>query len=279
MSVTGPALTDDVFAELTFGDKLSLSKVLFRSYGLTVMALMLLAFLVLGLIVLAGLSGMGFTRELALGIFQGDDVVVESLFGSSPWVVLLFMAAGLVTQFILIGLDALVLIYIDTQGPASATLVFLSPWKRFGTIFLGLLLWAIIYILTQLFLGIFEQFPVLGLAIAIGLALAFNIFLDCARFYIADMVLCQNQQLALTEAVAGPVSVVVNNTRSWLAAYGFMIIIYLVLFVILTIGMAAELLILTICSILALVVASVYSFFLFGVTYRQSLARYRLLKG
>jgi len=278
MSVTGPALTNDVFAELTFGDKLSLSKVLFRGNGLTVLVLLSLGFLVLGLLVLAGLYSMGFTLEQARNLIQGVEAL-ESLSSLYPRISLLFIAAGLMTQFIFIGLDALILTYIDTQGPASATLVFLSPWRRFGPIFLCLLLWVGIYILIQFFVGVFGQIPVLGVALAIGLGLALNIVLDCARFYIADTVLCQNQELRPTEAVAGPVSVVLNNPLPWLAAYGFMIGIYGVLFVILTIGQAVGFLILIFCALLALVAASVYSFFLFGVTYRQTLARYRLLNG
>lgn len=273
MSVMGPTLSNEDFAGLTFGDKLSLSKVLFRSYGLTILGLMVISGLVLGLFAWFSFNWLGVTTELLVDISNGT-VVLESISGLLMGVLCLFMAIALITQFIFIGLNTLILTYIDSEGPASVTRVFLAPWARFGTIFVCLLFWLGVYFLVQLVLEVLGQIPVLGLVIKLGLSVAYSIVINCATFYIADKVVCQNQTLAPSEAVARPVSIVLNNYGSWLATFGFVFAVYLPLIAVCVLGIYLKFPVLIIFGALVLMLASVYITFLYGVTYKQTLASY-----
>lgn len=268
-------LSNDDFAALTFADKLSLARALCRSYGLTVWALIMAAGLTLGCLGLAGFSWLGLSAEALVSLSNGS-MAMESMAGQLMGVFLLILLFSLLMQVMMIGLNILVLLYIDNQPPASAVPVFLSPWARFGPIFLCLLLWLALSMSLQMALAVLGQIPGLGLVIELGLSVAYSIASNCAMFYIADKILGRNEELPPIEAVLRPLAIVANKPLAWLGAFGFMLALYLPFAAIALLGLTQGGLIVALVGGLGLTAASVFILFLFGVTYRQTLAQYEL---
>lgn len=268
-------LSNDDLAALTFADRLSLARALCRGYGLTVWALIMTAGLALGCLALAGFSWLGFDPGTLVGLSNGS-ITVESIAGQLMGLFLLIMASSLLMQFMLIGLNSLALLYIDNQPPASAASAFLSPWARFGPIFLCLLLWLALSMLLQMSLAILGQIPGLGFVIELALSVAYSIASNCAMFYIADRILVRNENLPPIEAVLRPLAILTYKPLAWLSAFVFMLAIYLPFAAIALLGLTKGGLIVALVGGLGLTAASVFIIFLFGVTYRQTLAQYEL---
>lgn len=271
-------LSNDDFAALTFADKLSLSWALFRGYGLTVWALLMAGGLVLGFLALACFFWLGFSPEILVGISKGS-VAVESMAGQLMGLFLLVMVAGLLMQFILIGVNCLVLLYIDNQAPPRAAPAFLSPWTRFGPILLCLLLWMALSIMLQMVLAPFDLIPGLGFLVTLVMSVGYSIASNCAMFYIADRVLVRNEDLPPNEALSRPLAIVGHKPLAWLSAFVFMLAIYLPLAAIIgLLGLIKGGLIVALVGGLGMTAASVFVIFLLGVTYRQTLAQYEQAK-
>lgn len=275
MPEKGPMLSNDDLAALTFVDKLSLSRALCRSYGPTVWAMIMIGGLALAFFALACFSWLGFSPELLVSISNGSTAM-ESIAGQLMGLFLLILAASLLMQLLLIGVNTLVLLYIDNQAPANAVPVFLSPWARLGPIFLCLLLWLTLSIMLQMLLAVFGRIPGLGFLIELVLSVGYSIASNCAMFYIADKILGRNEELPPTEAVLRPLAIVANNPLTWLSAFVFMLAIYLPFAAIGLLGLAKGGLIVALVGGLGLTAASVFVIFLFGLTYRQTLAQYEL---
>lgn len=273
MSEKGPMLTDDDFAALTFGDRLSLSMALCRSYGLTVWALVMAGGLAWGFFVLICFSWLGLNSETLIGLLNGS-IMPESAPDQIIRLLLLAAGSGLVIQVLLIGLNSLALFYIDNRTPSSAVAVVLSPWLQLGSIFLCLLLWLGVSLLLQSVLGLFVQIPRLGLLIELVLMSGYYIVSNCAMFYIADKVICRAEEPPPLETVIRPLAIVANSPSAWLGAFALMLSIYMPLAFIGLKGLMAGASFAALVGLLGLTGASVYTIFLFGVTYRQTLAQY-----
>lgn len=273
MSEIGPMLSDDDFAALTFGDRLSLSLALCRSYGFTVWALVMVGGLVWGFFVLTCFSWLSISPETLIGLATGS-IRPESAPDQIIRLLMLGAFSGLVMQLLLIGLNSLALFYIDNRTPPSAVAVVLSPWARLGPIFLCLLLWLGVSLLFQSLVGLFAQVPGLGLLIELALTSAYYIVSNCALFYIADKVICRAEEPPPVETVLRPLAIVANNPSAWLGAFAVMLSIYLPLAVIGLKGLMAGAPFAALVGLLVLTAASVYTVFLLGVTYRQTLAQY-----
>lgn len=273
MSEIGPMLSDDDFAALTFGDRLSLSLALCRSYGLTVWALVMGGGLVWGFLVLTCFLWLGLSPEILVGLATGS-VLPESVSDQIIRLLMLGAISGLVMQLLLIGLNSLVLFHIDNRTPPSAVAVVLSPWARLGPIFLCLLLWLGVSLLFQTIVGLFAQIPGLGLLIELTLTVAYYIVSNCALFYIADKVICRAEEPPPVETVLRPLAIVANNPSAWLGAFAVMLSVYLPLAVIGLKGLMEGALFVALVGLLGLTAASVYIIFMLGVTYRQTLAQH-----
>lgn len=273
MSEIGPMLNDDDFAALTFGDRLSLSLALCRGYGLTVWALVMAGGLVWGFLVLSCFAWLGLSQEFLIGLATGS-VMPESASEQIIRLLMLGAVSGLVMQLLLIGLNSLALFHIDNRTPPSAVAVVLSPWARLGPIFMCLLLWLGVSLLFQSMVGLFAQIPGLGLLIELILTSAYYIVSNCAMFYIADKVICRAEAPPPVETVIRPLAIVANNPLAWLGALALMLSVYLPLAVIILKGLMAGAPFAALVGLLGLTAASVYTIFLLGVTYRQTLAQY-----
>lgn len=275
MSAPGPILTNDDLAALTLADKLSLVWALWRGYGLTVWALIMAGGLALGFLALILLFWHSFGSPTMID-GSNDYLMLKFLAGKFFWLFLLMLVFSLLMQIMLVGLNTLVLLYIDNKPPASAASVFLSPWARFGPIILCLLLWLALSIpfhLAQVTLG---QISGLGFVIELPLTLAYSIVSNCAMFYIADKILRGHEKLSPVDAVLRPLAIVANNPLAWLSAAVFILAIYLPLAAITLQSLVKGGLIVALGGGLGLTAASVFLLFLFGVTYRQTLAQYGL---
>lgn len=273
MDPAGPMLSGDDLAALTFSDKLSLSWALCRGYGLTVLGLLLTSGLALGFFLAVGFSQTGLTLATLMEI-AGGAVPPDQIAGQLAGLLLLVVVAGLVMQFCLIGLNALVLRYIDNQLPVGAVTVFLSPWARVGPILLCLLPWLGLYFICQIVIGIFGAVPPLRFLVELALSIAYSLASNCATFYIADKILGRGEALPPREAVSRPLEIVRHNPRSWLGAFFFICALNIPLLVLAVIGVTRGLTGLALVGGIGMTAVSMFALFLFGVTYRQALAQY-----
>lgn len=273
MSGTGPTLTSADFAALTFGDKLSLALALCRSYGLAVWGLLMAGILVLSFLFLNGLSWLGFTPAIWIGLADGS-IAAESMSSLMMGLFCLRIIAALMMQFMLIGANTLVLLYLNNQAPLSVVQAFCLPWTRFGPVFLCVLLWLALVLLAQKFIATFGGNTDLAHLLEMGLALAFSIINNCALLYIADKIVRRHEHLSPIEAVLRPLAIVANKPLAWLGVFVFIMAIYMPLVRISLMSLERGLLVVALGAALGLSLASVYAIFLLGITYRQTLAQY-----
>jgi len=256
MSSTGPMLSDDDFAQLSFNDKLRLSWALFKGYGLRLLGFMLVASIAFGFL---GAMMMNF-------IAVSQQTIVSFVLG------LVFVMAVLYAFFML-GLNALVLRYAEGDEPEAVLPLILSPWTRLGPVLSAVLTWLLLVIVYELVWALPGGLPYLGPVIRVLSGVLLSVFVNCALFHGADNLSEINPTVSLT----GTWLLVSRNFSAWLQAVFTLLLANLPgIAMIFWVGSRALLsggnLMPLLPGLFYCLAVTVYGLFLLALTYRQSRA-------
>lgn len=262
------------FSAMSYGDKLSLTLELIKSYGLVIFLVLLVGFILL--VAVSLLIG------LALN-FGGDRLLVSFLEASSTngrtiGAFLLFtlirMSVMLLSGFFYVGVFSLVLRYIDGLPPEEGVVSqVLNPWHNFWQVFLGLLVWLLIYSAAVVILSALGQLPLLGLPLGIARLILFCGLSGCVLLYMADA-----EGPSLGQALSTPLLILRDNFGRWVGAALTALALYVpaVFFLTFLMASAAGSLVINICLLLFFAVyftvALIFILFFFGLTFRQGYA-------
>ncbi len=269
MTLSAPMLDDRDFAQLTYGDRLGLSKALSKSYGLMV-----------GLVVVFGCA---LLLAFAGVLFSLSGFSLEALQGETPGLpaagFAAFFVVAVLSQVLVVGLNRLLLFLTEGRQPDGGVLpILLSPWARFSPVFLSILLWLLLTVAFQMVFGFLGQLPGLGLLLDLAASLILSMVTNCAMLYIADRL----EDLSPADAVLGTLRIVGRNFSRWLGAMVTLVALYVPGLVLVAIG--AHLFLsgsatglgagaLLIAGLAAVLVAAIFGFFFLAVTYRHTKGR------
>lgn len=269
MTHSGPMLNDRDFAQLTYGERLGLSRALSKSYGLMV-----------GLVVVFGCVSLFVVAGL---LFSLSGFSLEALQGETPTLpaagFAAFFVIALLSQILVVGLNRLLLFLTEGRQPDGGPLpILLSPWARFSPVFLSILLWLLLTVAYQMIFGLLGRLPGLGLVVDLVASLVLSMVTNCAMLYIADRL----DDLSPVDSVVGTLRIVGRSFLRWLGAMVTLVALYVPGLVLLVLGAhmfingagqslgAAALLL---AGLLAVLVAAIFGFFFLAVTYRHTKGR------
>lgn len=270
------------FATMTFGQKISRAISLSKQNGLTVFLttfLGYLALLILSVILIMVVVGSPIALLGAAGASEGlaSAGAVGSIFGMlvvSIVIVFLF-------QFFVIGIYSLMLRYVDGEQVNSVIEVVLSPWRRFGSIVVSVILWLIISFICSIALSLVALIPILGWLVYLAGTLILTMAMTCAMFYIAD-----KGQLNPVDAVMQPFRMVTGKFFSWLGAMVFLGIVLMIPIAIIAAictmifgASSGGFIVMTLLMLLYAAVCSIFCFFFMALTYKQSKAPSAMVTG
>jgi hypothetical protein len=172
----------------------------------------------------------------------------------------------------MIGINSLVLCYVDGEQPDSVLGVVLSPWSRFTSIVLSVVLWLVINFGCSLILSLIALIPILGWLVYIAGSIILSMAMFCAMFYIAD-----KGQLNPADAIMQPFRMVTGNFWRWLGSMAFLGIVMLLPMAILMFigamifgGSSGGMIFTILLLIIYCAVCSIFGFFFMALTYKQS---------
>jgi len=253
---------------MTLEEKIKLAFSLTKSHALTLFLVMLVGWLALYILMFIGMLIFGLSPFLLGGS--------EPSGGSLAFMILGMLATGVVViflgQFFMIGVNALTLQYVDGERPPIISTV-MSPWARFGTVVLCVLLWLILNIAFQIAAGVVSIIPILGWLAAFAGMIVFGMIMICALFYMAD-----REEVRPLESVELPIKMVFSSFMTWLVAVVVSLVAYIpvgiiIFVVLLVVGAMGSTVLLFLASlfVLACIVAvSVFNIFVMALTYRQT---------
>lgn len=262
-------------AKLTFGEKINLAKELAKNYGLTIFVAMLTGLIVIGLVSIVMMSFVDFSLLTGSG-FNGR-LLLRFIPGAA-----FFMAViGFIGLLFAIGINSLILQYIDAYEPYSIFSVVMAPWAKLGTTMTpGLLLWVGAHLICAFMMGLASMIPLFGAVIASLGYMFFLLVACCAGFNFADLVVNRDEDLSAWEAVCHPCALVKNNLAIWLSVFAVIVLLSLPADLLLGLGafmaMGGRSGFFAICLGLAMIyflITSIFMAFFVALTYRQSRAQ------
>lgn len=275
MAWNSAVMTDDDFSRMTFFDKASLALELTKSYGLNILALLLVIALMVGLVagvftalVVASVSGAG------SGSLGAGSVVLLILVGLVFFVLML-----LVWPMLGISLKLLVLHYVNgDEMPGGVFGAVSAPWSRLGFFVLCLLLWLAVNVAVQMVSSVLGLIPILGFLVLLAIYIFYYMVYNCAITFMADRGLYRADVSDPTRAIVDPFKMIKNNIGLWIGAYLAMMVLYLPAVILSGLGFYfMEIsdnfglgLICVLLAVASLLPASIYDLFFMTITYKQT---------
>lgn len=151
------SLSDVDFAKLTFGEKMSMAKDLAINYGLTIFLVLLLGTILIGLLSLAITLSMDLSVFSVSGPGIGSSMVLRLGLGVA--------VIGFICLLFAVGVNTLILYYIDGNEPNSIFAIVMEPWVNLGSVISNVLLWLGAGLIFGLIMGLISLIPTLGVVI------------------------------------------------------------------------------------------------------------------
>ncbi len=275
--MSSPELTPNPLppASTKLSQRLKLSWELTKKHGPTFFVIQIVGWAIIGLIGLLLSTPFGLLSILSGAASQSLGVA----FSAIAFLVLIVPILMLIAGFYMIGLNTLLLLYVDGQRPSRLIATLLSPWSRFGTIFMSLLLWIVVICIVELALLLIGAIPILGTLISFAASSLLGLITGCALLYIADA-----KKPKATESVTLPFRMVLDNFGVWLGNTVPLMVMMLVLGVVAVLALTTGTELMASGSVPAVlfglfcwlalfvlfVAFMVFTTFLFAVTYRQT---------
>lgn len=258
------------YASMTVGQKIKATLELTKRHGVSIFVTLLVGWLALGLLFFIGVSIFG-GIPMFMSIASGNASAGFPI-GAILGIVLIYFLTIFVSYFFMIGLDSLVLKYIDGLEPEGGIVAqVMSPWRNFVPILLCLLVWFGISMVYVFILMILTLIPILGTLIYMAGVIILTLVMICLYFYLAE-----KDSPSIGDAIRIPINLVKDNFLRWLGAFGVTILAYLPGSILLGIVMAVagnvKILVL-LCFLLFfvyIIAVSIFAFIYWGMTYRQT---------
>ncbi len=259
---------------LPFGEKISLALSLTKSHALTLFLVMLAGWIVIYILFFLAMLVFGLTPFIFGTAAEPSGGALAFMFLG---IFLTSLVVGFLGYFFMIGVNSLTLQYVDGERPASIIATVMSPWARFGSIVLCVLMWLLVNIAFQIAATIVGLIPILGWLAALAGLFILSMAMMCALFYLAD-----REEVRPVESVTLPFKMVTSNWKAWLVAMLTALVAYipagLVAFLVIMAAAATEsVVVMLLAGFLALacfVAVSVFALFFMALTYRQTRGGY-----
>jgi len=269
-------LSEADIAKMTFSERISTAKDLAKSYGLTIFVVLLAGTLLINML------GIVMTLFVDFSIFKPSDqeFTAARIIRFIPSAALFLMVIGFISQLFALGVNTLVLYYIDANEPYSIFSVVMEPWANLGSVFLSLLLWLGLFLVLSIIVGLLALVPILGPVLALVVISFFFMAMYLACFHIADKVIYRDEELTPAYALLAPISMIKSDIKSWMKI--FAVIVAAALPAVLIVAFGAFRAYdgnpgwTVICFLAAIVyssVVAVFVIFFVALSYRQSMVR------
>jgi len=256
------------YGSLTFGEKISAAIALTKSRGLTIFVTLLVGGFVLFGVLIIGFLVFGGIPMMLAGGSQSSGFAAGAILGF----IIVYLAFALLSQYFMIGVNSLLLKYVDGQEPDGGVVAqVLSPWHNFLPVLLCFIVWFVLALVFNIVLAIFSLIPILGLLINLAGSMILGMVMSCVLFYIAD-----TGGPSVGDVISTPIRLVKDNFISWLLAMVTAIVVYLpggILFGIIAVvarDSAAVWVLGGLIAFVYFVAASIFAFIFFAITYRQA---------